>query len=107
MIALYEDVGSEFSRTMTGLGAVAAMELLVTNGDLVMTWGFGEDADEFWAAFGAPEDPSDALGVPAGTEIGEFNMGMSLIFGLFDVSVKQVDAGCAVRHGGCAGVGFI
>src|SRR3546814_2472266 len=52
-------------------------------------------ADEFWAAFGAPEDPSDALGVPAGTEIGEFNMGLSILSGLFDDSVTQVAAGCA------------
>lgn len=42
MIALFEDVGSEFNRNInTGAIAadIAAMELLVTNGSLVMTWG--------------------------------------------------------------------
>lgn len=117
MIALFEDVGSEFNRNInTGAIAadIAAMELLVTNGSLVMTWGIPAaaspdfDADNFWGAFGAPADPSAALGVPLGTEIGEFNLGLSILPGsLFYSHVLQIAGGCAVLPGGCGGDGLV
>lgn len=91
LIAMWEDDTPDYNR----VAPIATAEATATNGILRWVLGFGADpglvnpngsgaqGDEIWLAFGAPQDPSIAKGVPAGSGIGTFNFQTSTLYETF------------------------
>jgi hypothetical protein len=112
MFAIYEDSTPDYDRT----GTIANAEALVLDGS-PLRWaaGFGlsavtgvlNDPDEHWAALGAPLDPDILRNVPAGTAVGSFEFGLSLLYNGFSVKFEQVPTLSCLLPGvppGCDGL---
>ncbi len=104
MVAFYEDTTPDYSRLLSDIPSI---EAVATDGSLVLELGTGLDADEFWVAFGAPVDTAFLTGVPAGTGVGTFNIGLSVLSNSLFGDWGQVAAGCVIIPGGCAGDSLI
>jgi hypothetical protein len=91
MIALYEDINHEFTRT----GADGTQEALianVTDGTLRWVLGFGEDADEIWFGAACPEDVAVAGATPPPGNACAINIQQSILRNFFTVDFGQVGA---------------
>lgn len=98
VIAMYEDTTPDYDRT----GTIANAEALVLEGqtpaDADWIWGFAGDADEVWAATGAPTNPDIFRQIPLGTALGAFTFQLSILFENWTYDFGQV--ACLPRIGG-------
>lgn len=103
MVVFFEDATPDFTRT----GTVAAGEASATDGTKVVELGFSGDADEYWVSTNTPSKPGIAKNVPQGTGLGTFSFGVAFLFNSLFNQWVQVDSGCVILPGGCAGDGLV
>lgn len=103
MVVFFEDTTPDFKRT----GTVAQGEASATDGTKVIELGFSGDPDEFWISINTPSKPGIAKNVPQGTGLGTFSFAVAFLFNSLFSHWLQVDSGCVILPGGCAGDGLV
>ena len=84
---LYDDPAQNFARqSCGGANDIAACEATATGGSVWATVGV-----DFWSAQGAAENPSIGAGLPLGTPLGTYGMGLNLIDNNTGLEWTQVD----------------
>jgi hypothetical protein len=79
MVGFFEDIdGNDFTRGLTGAGAIATMEANATDGNAYWLAGFGLAAD-FWTATAITDDIGFAAIAANQTPFGQFAIGQSLL----------------------------
>jgi hypothetical protein len=92
MVAFYEDNANNYSRVSTpGCNTTACLEGTATGGSLFWVAGFAAGAGNFWSATAASDDISVIGAVPAPSNGGGYNVGLSMLANYSGKQLNQVD----------------
>lgn len=104
MVVFFEDATPDFTRTNP---SIAVNEASATADTKVLEIGFTGDLDEFWVSDNTPSNPGLAKGIAQGTGLGTFSFALGILFNSLFSHWVQVDSGCVILPGGCAGDGLV